>query len=75
MELTDVRKLADAVKENKSLVGIRDTVDYVLITLLCGRHVLLEDFPASEDDAGKCLARSPTDKRIQHWICCLILPG
>ena len=43
MELTDVRKLADAVKENitKVLVGIEDTVDYVLITLLCGGHVLL----------------------------------
>ena len=81
MELTDVRKLADAVKENitKVLVGIEDTVDYVLITLLCGGHVLLEDVPGvGKTMLAKCLARSLECgyKRIQFTRirCRLILP-
>jgi len=61
MELNDVRKLANAVKENISrvLVGIEDTVDLVLISLLCSGHVLLEDVPGvGKTMLAKCLARS-----------------
>ncbi|NMA33574.1 MAG: MoxR family ATPase [Clostridiaceae bacterium] len=61
MELNDVRKLADAVKDNISrvLVGIGDTLDLVLISLLCGGHVLLEDVPGvGKTMLAKCLARS-----------------
>ena len=61
MQLTDVRKLAATVKDNisKVLVGIGDTVDLVLIALLCGGHVLLEDVPGvGKTMLAKCLARS-----------------
>ena len=61
MRLTDVRKLAATVKDNisKVLVGIGDTVDLVLIALLCGGHVLLEDVPGvGKTMLAKCLARS-----------------
>jgi len=70
MELNDVRKLAAAVKDNisKVLVGTGDTVDLVLISLLCSGHVLLEDVPGvGKTMLAKCLARSLecSYKRIQ----------
>lgn len=61
MELSKVRKLAEAVKINisKVLVGRENTIDLVLISLFCGGHVLLEDVPGvGKTMLAKCLARS-----------------
>lgn len=61
MELSEVRKLAEAVKINisKVLVGRENTIDLVLISLFCGGHVLLEDVPGvGKTMLAKCLARS-----------------
>lgn len=61
MELADVKKLAEVVRENisKVLVGTGDTIDFVMISLLCGGHVLLEDVPGvGKTMLAKCLARS-----------------
>jgi len=61
MEFSEVRKLADAVRTNisKVLVGREKTIDLVLISLLCGGHVLLEDVPGvGKTMLAKCLAKS-----------------
>ncbi len=61
MELSEVRKLTDAVRTNisKVLVGREKTIDLVLISLLCGGHVLLEDVPGvGKTMLVKCLAKS-----------------
>ncbi len=61
MELSEVRKLAEAVRINisKVLVGRENTIDLVLISLFCGGHVLLEDVPGvGKTMLAKCLARS-----------------
>jgi MoxR-like ATPase len=61
MELSEVRKLAEAVRTNisKVLVGRENTIDLVLISLFCGGHVLLEDVPGvGKTMLAKCLARS-----------------
>ena len=61
MELSEVRKLTDAVRTNisKVLVGREKTIDLVLISLLCGGHVLLEDVPGvGKTMLAKCLAKS-----------------
>lgn len=61
MELPEIKKLADALKENISrvLVGRDDTIDMVLVSLFCGGHVLLEDVPGvGKTMLAKCLAKS-----------------
>jgi MoxR-like ATPase len=61
MEFTGIRNLAKAVMSNISrvLVGRDDTIEMVLITLLCGGHVLLEDVPGvGKTMLAKCLAKS-----------------
>lgn len=61
MELSGVKNLANAVISNISrvLVGREDTIELVLIALLCGGHVLLEDVPGvGKTMLAKCLAKS-----------------
>ncbi len=61
MELAEVRRLAGKVRDNISrvLVGREETIDLVLISLLCGGHVLLEDVPGvGKTMLAKCLAKS-----------------
>ncbi|MEN6315615.1 MAG: MoxR family ATPase [Clostridiaceae bacterium] len=61
MELYEIKKLVDTVKDNISrvLIGKDDTIDLVLTSLLCGGHVLLEDVPGvGKTMLAKCLARS-----------------
>jgi MoxR-like ATPase len=70
MELSDVKRLAGTVRDNISrvLVGREETIDLVLISLLCGGHVLLEDVPGvGKTMLAKCLAKSLecSFKRIQ----------
>jgi len=61
MEYKDIQRLALSIKANisKVLVGRDDTIELVLISLLCGGHVLLEDVPGvGKTMLAKCLARS-----------------
>lgn len=61
MELSGVKRLAGMVRDNisKVLVGREETIDLVLISLLCGGHVLLEDVPGvGKTMLAKCLAKS-----------------
>jgi MoxR-like ATPase len=61
MELSGIKKIAGEIKSNLStvLVGRDETIDLVLITLICGGHVLLEDVPGvGKTMLAKCLARS-----------------
>ena len=61
MELHEIKKLAESIKANisKVLIGKNDTIELVLISLLCGGHVLLEDVPGvGKTMLAKCLAKS-----------------
>ncbi len=65
-----VKKLCDAVKENvgKVIVGKDSVVDLMLITLLCGGHMLIEDVPGTgKTKLVKSFAASLgcSDSRIQ----------
>src|SRR5699024_11676305 len=70
MDLSEIKHLADQVKENiqRVIVGKDETIDQLLVALISSGHVLLEDVPGT----GKTLmARSLADslscssKRIQ----------
>lgn len=61
MELSAIKKMAEEIRANisKVLVGREETIELVLISLLCGGHVLLEDVPGvGKTMLAKCLAKS-----------------
>lgn len=70
MHLTDIRRMAQNVKQNinKVIVGKEDVVDQLLIALIASGHVLLEDVPGTGKTLlAKAMAKSLrcTCKRIQ----------
>lgn len=70
MHLTDIRQMAQNVKQNinKVIVGKEDVVDQLLIALIASGHVLLEDVPGTGKTLlAKAMAKSLrcTCKRIQ----------
>lgn len=70
MELTEIRGLAERIRENvaRVIVGKEDTVELLLVALIAGGHVLLEDVPGTGKTLlAKTLARSLdcSFKRIQ----------
>ncbi len=70
MKIEEIRSLAGKLRENISrvIVGKDDTIDLVLISLLCSGHVLLEDVPGvGKTMLAKCLAKSMdcVYKRVQ----------
>lgn len=61
MEIEKLKELADRVRSNisKVIVGREETVELVLVSLLCSGHVLLEDVPGmGKTMLAKCLSRS-----------------
>lgn len=61
MELQEIRQLAGRIKTNitKVIVGKEDTIELILISLICSGHVLIEDVPGvGKTMLAKCLARS-----------------
>lgn len=61
MELREIKQLADRIKGNisKVIIGKEDTIDLILVALLCSGHVLVEDVPGvGKTMLAKCLARS-----------------
>lgn len=70
MRVTEIKKLADTIKENirRVVVGHDDWLDLLLIALIARGHVLLEDVPGmGKTLTAKALARSIgcNVKRIQ----------
>ncbi|MDP4093259.1 MAG: MoxR family ATPase [Bacillota bacterium] len=68
--MDDLHKTLNGIVENveKVLVGKRDAIEKVLITLLCGGHVLIEDTPGvGKTSLASAFAKSisATFKRIQ----------
>jgi MoxR-like ATPase len=61
MELKEVKKLAQSIKDNisKVIVGKEEITDLVLVALFCSGHILLEDVPGvGKTVLAKCLAKS-----------------
>ncbi len=70
MEMTDIRELAERIRRNvaKVIVGKDDVIELILISLIAGGHVLLEDVPGTGKTLlAKSIARSLscTFKRVQ----------
>ncbi len=70
MKIDEIKLLAGKLRENISrvIIGKDETIDLVLISLLCSGHVLLEDVPGvGKTMLAKCLARSMdcAYKRVQ----------
>lgn len=57
----EVKQLCDRIKSNisKVIVGKDEVIDFMLVSLLCSGHVLLEDVPGmGKTMLAKCLAKS-----------------
>lgn len=70
MEITEVKPMADAIRENieKVIIGKSEVIDLVITAMLAGGHVLLEDVPGTgKTMLAKSLAASMDMdfKRIQ----------
>src|SRR5699024_5300898 len=70
MDLSEIKHLADQVKENiqRVIVGKDETIDQLLVALISSGHVLLEDVPGTGKTLlAKSLAEtlSCSSKRIQ----------
>lgn len=66
MELTDIKDLADKIRNNigQVIVGKEETVDHILIALISSGHILLEDVPGT----GKTLlARTLAESLDSDW--------
>ena len=77
MEIKDITSLASRIRENvaKVIVGKDDVIELVIISLIAGGHVLLEDVPGT----GKTvMARASPNRWMEslsaynlHRTCCL----
>jgi MoxR-like ATPase len=59
--MDEIRGFAEAVRANveRVIVGKRETIDTLLVALLCEGHVLLEDVPG----VGKTIAYHSLDRQ------------
>ncbi len=70
MEIAEIRKLGERFRENiqKVIVGKREIIDLMYISLICSGHILIEDVPGmGKTMMAKAMARSAdcVFKRIQ----------
>ncbi|MDP4093330.1 MAG: MoxR family ATPase [Bacillota bacterium] len=70
MEFNEIKILTDRIKTNisKVIIGKDDTIQLILIALICSGHILLEDIPGvGKTMLAKCLAKSVSCdfKRVQ----------
>lgn len=69
-EIKEVKLVSDKIKDNikKVIIGKDETIEKVIIALLCGGHILMEDVPGSgKTMLAKAMAKSISGgfKRVQ----------